>query len=148
MNIRVHPEEARQMPGFSSIELNDGTGDMAAVPTVFHNIHCLVRLLQDFFMRKLFTHICLTESYSKQYARCSSLNTTSIPGRSSNLYIRAVSTHIWITASRSTYHLWSANFKTFLTDATTVVSVNLSCVTPTCLCTPTGGSLNRRNPRS
>ena len=39
-------------------------------------------------------------------------------------------------------------YNIFLTDATTVVSVNPSCVTPTCLCTPTGGSLNRRNPRS
>lgn len=43
MNIRVHPEEARRS-NFSSVELNDGSGDLAALPTVFHSIHCLKTL--------------------------------------------------------------------------------------------------------
>lgn len=42
MNIRIHPNEAQQADNFSSIELNDGTGDQMAMLTVFHSLHCLV----------------------------------------------------------------------------------------------------------
>ena len=44
MNIRVHPDEAAQSPNFTSIQLNDGTGDFHGMPTVFHSLHCLVSL--------------------------------------------------------------------------------------------------------
>lgn len=44
MNIRIHPHEAQQADNFSSIELNDGSGDQMAMLTVFHSIHCLVSL--------------------------------------------------------------------------------------------------------
>ena len=42
MNVRVHPDEARQSSNFSSVQLNDGTGDLHGMPTVFHGLHCLV----------------------------------------------------------------------------------------------------------
>lgn len=39
--MRVHPDEARAA-GFESVELADGSGDLYALPVVFHNLHCLV----------------------------------------------------------------------------------------------------------
>lgn len=44
MNVRIRPDEVQKSPGFTSIEINDGSGDLAAFPTVFHSIHCLVSL--------------------------------------------------------------------------------------------------------
>lgn len=43
MNIRVQPEEARQS-NFTSVELNDGSGDLFGMPAVFHSLHCLKTL--------------------------------------------------------------------------------------------------------
>nr|XP_036583921.1 uncharacterized protein CTRU02_06052 [Colletotrichum truncatum]KAF6793180.1 hypothetical protein CTRU02_06052 [Colletotrichum truncatum] len=40
MNIRVHSSEAKQA-NFTSIELADSSGDVFAMPAVFHNLHCL-----------------------------------------------------------------------------------------------------------
>ncbi|KAH8890658.1 hypothetical protein GQ53DRAFT_650157 [Thozetella sp. PMI_491] len=48
MNIRVHPDEA-QRSNFTSIELNDGSGDVAGLPTVFHSLHCLKTLRRTLF---------------------------------------------------------------------------------------------------
>lgn len=44
MNIRVHPAEAKRA-NFTSIELADNSGDVYGMPTVFHNLHCLVSIL-------------------------------------------------------------------------------------------------------
>lgn len=43
MNIRVHPNEAKQSK-FASVELNDGSGDLFGMPAVFHGLHCLKTL--------------------------------------------------------------------------------------------------------
>ncbi|KAI0397658.1 hypothetical protein F5Y17DRAFT_414126 [Xylariaceae sp. FL0594] len=43
MNIRVHPDEARQA-NYTSVTLNDGSGDMTGMPAVFHSLHCLKTL--------------------------------------------------------------------------------------------------------
>jgi hypothetical protein len=137
------------MPGFSSIELNDGTGDMAAVPTVFHNIHCLVRLLQDILHEEIIhTYVsnrvkqqAIREMFFPEYY----LNTWEI---FKPLHKGGIHPHMDHCIEKYVSSLVRRFYNTVLTDATTVVSVNPSCVTPTCLCTPTGGSLNRRNPRS
>ncbi|SPN99265.1 uncharacterized protein DNG_02302 [Cephalotrichum gorgonifer] len=49
MNIRVHPDEARQSSNFSSIQLNDGTGDFQGMPAVFHGLHCLKTIREYVF---------------------------------------------------------------------------------------------------
>jgi len=45
MNVRIHAHEAKAT-NFSSVMLNDGTGDLFGMPTVFHSIHCLKTLRQ------------------------------------------------------------------------------------------------------
>lgn len=49
MNIRIHPDEAERADNFSSIELNDGSGDQMAMLTVFHSIHCLKTMREYVF---------------------------------------------------------------------------------------------------
>ncbi|KAH7386443.1 hypothetical protein BKA64DRAFT_646002 [Cadophora sp. MPI-SDFR-AT-0126] len=41
MHMRVHPDEAKAA-GFDSVEVADGSGDVYALPVVFHNLHCLM----------------------------------------------------------------------------------------------------------
>jgi len=48
MNVRVHSKEAEKS-NFSSVVLDDGSGDLYGAPVVFHNLHCLKTLRQTFF---------------------------------------------------------------------------------------------------
>ncbi|CZS99545.1 hypothetical protein WAI453_002468 [Rhynchosporium graminicola] len=48
LNIRVHPAEAKAA-GWESVELADGSGDMFALPAVFHNLHCLYAIRRAMF---------------------------------------------------------------------------------------------------
>lgn len=58
MNIRVHPQEVRNA-NFTSVELNDGSGDLFGMPTVFHSLHCL----------KTLRRIQFPESYPEDWER-------------------------------------------------------------------------------
>lgn len=103
MNIRVHPNEARQSPNFSSIELNDGSGDMMGMPTVFHGLHCLVSWYPS--KRLSFSVDCefleLTRNVRKRYANMYSPKPTLILGSNSSHHCPVVSAVIWITALKS-----------------------------------------------
>ncbi|KAI0126716.1 hypothetical protein BJ170DRAFT_629692 [Xylariales sp. AK1849] len=48
MNIRVSGEEAERT-NYTSIELTDGSGDLFAMPAVFHSLHCLKSIRQYLF---------------------------------------------------------------------------------------------------